>query len=172
MGRAAYALRRDLWKWMLRFRFSAMLQGLHVVVGYGDAAVVDWESVRAAHHELREVMGFHIGAKRPAEGNVWEALANRQREVHTNGSGGSPVSHREQSFHAGSQLPQVQNPAVSGVKRPAEMEDEASARQRRLESRQKMTASGQSPKWNFSGRSQVVAVNDLFREHEATLERQ
>jgi len=167
---AAYALRRDLWKWMLRFRFSAMMQGLQVVVGYGDAAAVEWESVRAAHHELREVMGFHIGAKRPAEGNVEGALAKRLKEPCTHNTCRLPMSEREQSLTVSSRLPQV-TPEIN-VKRQAEPEDEASARQRRLESRKQMSASGQSPKWNFGGRSQAMVVNDRFREREAALERQ
>merc|ERR1712190_537089 len=49
----------------------------------------------------------------------------------------------------------------------ANLEDEAAARQRRLDARRRKKDS----QWNFSGRSAADRVDDRIREHEAELDR-
>lgn len=77
----AKLLRGDLQKWMVKFRYSAMIKGREFVASYGDEESVDWVSVEAAHEELLHLMEYHIGAKRPSGGEATEGISKFRRRV-------------------------------------------------------------------------------------------
>lgn len=55
-------LRVDLANWATRFRFSAAVKHLEVIVNYGDAAQADQRNVDVAHQTMQDILGLHFGA--------------------------------------------------------------------------------------------------------------
>jgi len=54
-------LRRDLQKWMIKFRFAAFVDSMMVVVNFGNELAGD-ETVWAGRSEIRQLLHFHFGA--------------------------------------------------------------------------------------------------------------